>query len=92
MTIELTTTKQVIKDGTKSVWVTESVNTEDVTLKQHGFATDEATVKGFRRMGGSETVTKSYTSQGYVVTKLVSTSPNKSMRTIREYNFDKKEG
>ena len=42
----------------------------------------------FRRLGGTERHTKNYTSQGYKVVKIVSTSPDKKNRTIREFSFD----
>ena len=50
--------------------------------------TNKETLKWFRNLGGSETATKEYTSRGYNITKLVSTSPNKQERTIRTFNFD----
>ena len=87
MKIKLKITKQVKKDGTKTVWIDESIKTENATEQQHKYATNDDTVKWFRRLGGSETVTRSYTSHGYVVTLLVSTSPDKQKRTIRDYTF-----
>jgi len=83
----LTKTKQVKKPNTKTVWLTESVETEEVTLSQHNKATNDGTLKWFRRLGGSETVTRSYTCVGYLPTKVVSTGPDKQERTIREYEF-----
>jgi len=87
--IELTTIKQVKKEGTATVWLEESKTVESVTLDQHDKATNEDTVKWFRRLGGSESVTKNYTYEGYVVTDLVSTNPDKTKRTIRNYKFNK---
>lgn len=57
---------------------------EIVTEKQHHLATCGETLKSFRREGGKETATRCYTSHGYVVTKLRSTSPHGSV-TVRKY-------
>jgi hypothetical protein len=46
------------------------------------------TLKWFRRLGGTESVTREYTSRGYNVVKLVSTCPNKELRTIRTFDFE----
>jgi hypothetical protein len=88
MKITLKTTKQVKKAGTKTVFITVEETTEQVTEQQHKNATCEDTCKWFRRLGGSETLTREYTCRGYLVTKLVSTSPDKEQRTIREYTFE----
>ena len=44
-------------------------------------------MKFFRSLGGSESATWAYTEAGYKVVKLVSTSPNKQQKTIREFTF-----
>lgn len=85
MKIQLTTQKQ-IKVGSK--FITTETITEVIDTKKYSLITDEKTIKMFRRLGGSETATKEYTSRGYNITKLVSTSPNKQERTIRTFNFD----
>lgn len=41
----------------------------------------------FRNLGGAETVTKAYTKHGYIPTKIISLSPDKNDRTIREFIF-----
>ena len=85
--IELTTTRQIKNPNTKTTYITESVTTEEVTQKQHGLATSKETLQWFRRLGGSETAQREYTCAGYLVTRLISTSPNKRDRIIREYKF-----
>ena len=89
--IILTTTKKELKAGTKTVFVTVSTETQEVTREQHRNATEDGTVKYFRRLGGSETVERGYTSQGYNVVKLTSTDPSRTKKTIREYDFDSEE-
>ena len=86
--ITLTTTKQVKKDGTKTVWINDNVKTEKVTKEYHDNATEDDCLKFFRRLGGSESVTREYTCSGYLVTQVVSTSPDKQKRTIRNYKFE----
>ena len=42
----------------------------------------------FRRLGGSETVKKGYTTRGYRVVEIISKSPDRTKKTIRSFNFD----
>lgn len=85
--ITLTETKLIKNPNTKTTYIVESKEVSEVTSRQHSLATCDDTVKWFRRLGGSETVERSYTSAGYLVTKLVSTSPDKQNKTVREYTF-----
>lgn len=85
--ITLTETRLTKNPKTKTTYIQESRKVTEVTERQHRLTTCDDTVKWFRRLGGSETVTRSYTSAGYVVTKLVSTSPDKQTKVIREFNF-----
>ncbi len=77
----LTTTRQV-KTG-KTTYATESTCTEVINQEQFDNIIDSA--PSFRRLGGSETITKAYTCNGYQPVKLVSTNPDKQQRTIREF-------
>lgn len=79
-TIQLTETR--IESGQKTI------ETKTIDKKQYDNITNKDTLKWFRRLGGSETATKNYTSRGYNVTKLISKSPDKSIKVIREFNFD----
>ena len=80
-----TTTKLTPKG--KTTWNVESIKKELCSESEHKKATSDATIKWFKRMGGKESVERSYTSSGYVVTKIVSTSPDKQNCTIHEYKF-----
>jgi len=84
-TIVMTTQKQV-KAG-KVTYKTEETDTKEITREQYRNITEDDTLKWFRRLGGSETATKGYTCDGYKTIKLISTSPNKEQRTVREFNF-----
>lgn len=85
--ITLTETRMTKNPNTKTTYIVESEDVRECTKKEHHNCTNEQTVKWFRRLGGSETVQRSYTCAGYVVTKLTSTSPDKQTKVIRKYNF-----
>lgn len=85
--ITLTETRYIKNPNTKTTYIVESVETSEVTERQHNLTTNDDTVKWFRRLGGKETVQKGYTCAGYVVVKLTSTSPDKETKVVREYKF-----
>lgn len=85
--IILTKTRLSKNPNTKTTYVVDSKVVSECTERQHYLTTNNDTVKWFRRLGGSETVQRSYTCAGYVVTKLISLSPDKQTKVIREYNF-----
>ena len=92
MKIEMTKTKLVKNPETKSTYITESVETTEITKEQYYNITSEKTMKAFRRWGGSETAQRCYTDYGYLVYKLTSGSPNyingkRASKTIREFKF-----
>ena len=73
--IQVTITRQEKKEGTKTVDKQFHINTVE-------------SAPFMRRLGGSESLTRSYTSQGYNVTRIVSTSPDKAKRSIYSFDFD----
>ena len=89
-TIIETKTKLEKKAGTKNAYREVSKEVKEVTKRQHELTTNNDTIKWFRRLGGSQSVTHGYTYAGYVVIKLVSTSPDKERKTVREYKFKNK--
>ena len=90
-TIIETKTKLEKKAGTKNAYKEVSKEVKEVTERQYKLTTNDDTIKWFRRLGGSQNVTRGYTYAGYVVIKLVSTSPDKQSKTIREYKFKNKQ-
>ena len=84
--ITLTQTNQVLKDGTKTVFITEEVSSEK-EISEEVYNNYITSAPFFRGLGGSETLTKGYTSSGYKVVKIVSKNPSKDVKTIREFNF-----
>lgn len=82
-----TKTEQVKNPNTKTTYNVESVETRMLTKKEYQLTTCEDTLKWFRRLGGTETTQKTYTCMGYNVHRLISTSPDKQIRRVRDYQF-----
>lgn len=82
----ITQTKTELKKNpnTKTTYTVISKETETITEKQHHLITCNDTVKWFRRLGGKETVKR----KGYKVVKLISTSPDKETKIVREFSFE----
>jgi len=85
--ITCTTQKQVKKENTKTVFITIEETTETISKEQYNNLICADTLRFFRRLGGSESVTREYTCDGYNITKSISTSPDKEARTIRVFKF-----
>lgn len=86
-TITLKETRLAKNPNTKTTYTVESETVETITEKQHRLITCEDTLKWFRRLGGSESEKRSYTCAGYVVTKLISTSPDRQTKVVRQFKF-----
>ena len=82
------TTRQVKKQNTKTVWVTEKIEREHITDEQYENITNNETISFFRRLGGIETIKRGYTVRGYNITKITSTSPCRTIKIIREFKFN----
>jgi len=85
---KMTTETYELKDGTKTSYVLVEREEKLLTEDHYNNMTSADTQKYFRRLGGSETATKGYTRKGYNVVKLVSKSPDKSIKKIRTFDFD----
>jgi hypothetical protein len=55
--------------------------------QRHRKITDPDTLSWFRRLGGSEHAVRSYTPVGYIVTRLVSTNPDRTVRIVRRFRI-----
>lgn len=53
--------------------------------------TDADTLRFFRRLGGSEYAERSHTPVGYIVTRLVSTNPDRTVRIIRKFRISRED-
>ena len=82
----VTIEKMVKKEGTKTVWVTDSKEVKNIDEQSYN---NIVNAKNFmRNLGGRETHQKGYTFKGYKVVKIISTSPDKQNRTIYNFDFD----
>ena len=88
MNITLTAEFFSLKENTKNTFVSTGKESKSITWDEYKKHTDINNTKFFRNLGGSERVTKSYTSQGYIITKIISLSPEKKHKLIRTFKFD----
>jgi hypothetical protein len=85
--IELKETRLEKNPNTKTTYIKESEENKVITKQQYNNITNEDTIKFFRRLGGSEYIERGYFSCGYGIYKIVSTSPDRQSKTIREFEF-----
>ena len=76
-----TTTKE-LKNSSR--WTVENTTTE--TIDYEYYLNCLESIPFFRRLG-TERVKKAYTHFGYIPVRLISTSPDGTERTIREFTF-----
>lgn len=70
-----------------STETTDPMPWRDLGQTTHRNITSDDTLRFFRRLGGSETAIRSYTSAGYIVTRLISTSPDRQVRKVRRFTI-----
>ena len=90
LVITMTKSKQELKAGTKTVFVETSKEVTQITEKEFKNITCKDTLSFFRRLGGTETVSKCYTCYGYVPYKVVSKNPTRDEKIVRTFNFEYK--
>ena len=83
--IEICESFQSLKEGTKTVFVEDAKEIRNIEREEYARYIDAAPF--FRSLGGSETITSSYTCTGYVPVRLVSKSPNRDTKIVREFKF-----
>lgn len=102
LTLTIITETYSRTDSGKS-WRTKPDETETETLPWYSFdatggldrygeelhrkITEADTLRWFRRIGGSEYAVRSYTPAGFIVTRLVSTSPDRTVRKVRRFRI-----
>jgi len=74
--------------NTKTTFVEVENTIETISKKQYDNITSYKTLKWFRNFGGFETSFKNYTCRGYLITKLISTSPTKETKIVRTFKFN----
>lgn len=82
----LTTVYYQLKDGYKTVYEETSRSVESVSETHYENCVEAAPF--FRRLGGSETLTREYTTKGYLVTRILSISPDGKTKVERLFDFD----
>ena len=84
MKYELTTKTYERTESGKS-WRAKASEVEITTIDQETYDNifSKETQRFFRRLGGYEKATKTYTKVGYIVTSLTSISPNRSTKIVR---------
>lgn len=65
----------------------DEVSTSEVTLDNVRKATDEDTLRFFRRLGGWERVDRTYTAWGYLPWRCISISPDRQVKIVRLYDY-----
>lgn len=86
-TIVMKETRLLKREGFKNAYRVEKEETRELSGEYYKDITSNDTMKWFRRLGGSETAIRDYTCLGYNVVKLVSYSPNREIKIIREFEF-----
>jgi hypothetical protein len=80
--------RMIKKEGFKNAYRVEEESERELSKEHYNNITSNDTMKWFRRLGGNETATRNYTCLGYLVVKLVSYSPNREIKVIREFKFN----
>ena len=81
----MTTIELVKNPNTKTTYIEEERTIEEIT--EQTYRNIVSSSKFFRRLGGSETHTRTYTCRGYNTIKLTSVSPNRQIKKIYEFKF-----
>ena len=85
------TTKTFSRTDSGKGWKSkpDEIETKEIDNTQYENMVSEDTVKFFRRIGGSEIVTRSYTYYGYLPVEVISCNPGRTIRKVRVFAFDK---
>ena len=88
-TFAILTTKTYSRTDSGKSWKSkpDEETTEQITKQNYVNITGSATLKFFRRMGGSKTVTRGYTSEGYIPVKLSSIPFTKHCKRIHTFKI-----
>ena len=58
-----------------------------LTRRQYNLTVNDDTLRWFRRLGGAEIAQRSYTANGYCVHRLISRSPDRKIKVVRNFKF-----
>ena len=87
--IEMTKSEFSKTDSGKS-WRSKADSIEKSIIDFENYYNIIDAIPFFKNLGGTEKVTKGYTVVGYIPTTLISTSPNKLTKVIREFRITSK--
>lgn len=73
------------KQGSR--WITTETETKTISKSFYYNLIDERAIRFFRNLGGVETVQRNYTKMGYLPVRILSTSPNRETRIIRNFEI-----
>jgi hypothetical protein len=82
----MTEQRQRRKPGTKTVFETYESTRKELSQEEYNNVTDKRTMQWFRRLGGAETAQRSYTNAGYIITRMISRSPDREIKVIRDFS------
>lgn len=85
MYAEMTRETWKLKEGRKAAYRLEATRTEEIDQMFYRNFIDAAPC--FRRAGSKETLQRSYTHVGYLVTKVISVSPDREIKKITTFKF-----
>lgn len=80
-------TLETFASDKKGILRKKQTEIKGISESEYDLITDKETLKFFRKLGGSETAKKTYTSQGYKITYLSSISPDKTIKIVRTFKF-----
>jgi len=88
-TFAILTTKEYSRTDSGKCWKSkpDSIETKEINREFYDNMTSEETCKFFRRLGGSETVTRCYTSAGYIPIEIISCDPSRTVRKVRTFDI-----
>jgi hypothetical protein len=90
LVIKMKTKSCVKKEGTKNGWIGLPKSEDYEIIDEATYKRIEDSIGFFKGLGGSESVTRTYTVAGFRMSRLVSTSPDRKNRTIREFTYSYK--
>ena len=74
-----------LKEGTKTAY--QLIKTEEKEMPESNYKNYIDAAPFFRRLGGSETLERSYTCAGYLVNKITSKSPDRQKKNVAKFYF-----
>ena len=86
MKILLNQKRHELKAGTKTVFKLIEEETREITEEQYNNIISATPY--MRRLGGSEYLVRAYTVRGYRVVRITSKNPDRTVKVIREFNFE----